>query len=117
MWVKLGVVEVGVQALDKERRLDVLELLGYLMHLIPSEVQLVHEKHFPKAVLADGLQSKSHAEGSDLQAVIFSVLDDLFFAKLAEHVAYRCGLGLDGGSDVIGRHAFFSFLGKVVNGF
>ena len=68
-------------------------------------------------MLANGLKCKSHAERGDLQAVIFSVLDDFFFAKLAEHVAYRGRLGLDGGSNVIGRHAFFSSLGEVVNGF
>ena len=53
----------------------------------------------------------------DLQAVIFSVLDDFFFAKLAEHVAYRCRFGSNFCSDIVGRHAFFSSIGEMVNGF
>ena len=68
-------------------------------------------------MLANRLKCKSHTQWGDLQTIIFSVLDDFFFAELPEHVAYRGRLGLDGGSNVIGGHAFFSFLGKVVDGF
>ena len=56
MGIRFGMAQVSVQALNQLRRLNMLQLFGYVVHLVPGKIELVDQENLPQAVLAYHLQ-------------------------------------------------------------
>ena len=103
--VQGGVAQKGVEAAHEQRRLHVLQLLGYLVHLVPIEAQLLHQKHLPEAVLADGEQGQALAFGRELHAPVPLVRQEALVGQAAQHVRDGRRAGVQGGGNAVGAHA------------
>ena len=45
--ISAGMAQKGIEFFDKQRLVDVFELFGDVMYLVPAKVECLDQKHFP----------------------------------------------------------------------
>src|SRR5688572_30797776 len=103
VWIVNGISEKFFKPKYQLFALNMLQLFGHFVNLVPCEVQLVVQKHFPKTVFSDDLNSHMPAGPGQLHFSVLFVSYQLLVRKLAQHVRYCGWLGMDFFRDLVSR--------------
>src|SRR5882757_8342822 len=84
-----GKVQEFVQLVYQLGTLDMLQLLGYLMYLIPGKIEFLIKKGLPETMLADHIDGFLPAIIRKRDLSILLIVDQLLFLQLLQHVIDR----------------------------